>query len=393
MTLEMKQLTDIVSVRTTRVNPQDFSETQYISMADVESDTGRIINETYGKQMRSTSARFEKGDVLYGRLRPYLNKVVCAEFDGLSSTEFIILISSKDVLPQYLAWRLRATDFVNFANSLNAGDRPRVKYEQIAPFRLYCPSVSVQQRIINQVETQFTRLDAAIKSLKAIKAKIKLFRISVLKATFDREWHYDKLGHLFKTTSGGTPSRSNKKYYTGTIPWLKSGELNDDKHIEDSEEHITQEAIDNSSAKKFPPNTVMIALYGATTGKLGILKKESTTNQAICGIFPQEGYITEFVFYFLLFKRAALISQGKGGAQPNISQGIVKDTDFPKADEKTQREVINFVESQLSIIDKISDVVDASLVKTEKLRKSILKSAFEGKFTPLENFSNGACLR
>jgi len=237
----------------------------------------------------------------------------------------------------------------------------------------------VQEKIVETIETQFTRLDAAIKSLKAIKAKIKLFRISVLKATFDREWHYDKLGHLFKTTSGGTPSRSNKKYYTGTIPWLKSGELNDDKHIEDSEEHITQEAIDNSSAKKFPPNTVMIALYGATTGKLGILKKESTTNQAICGIFPQEGYITEFVFYFLLFKRAALISQGKGGAQPNISQGIVKDTDFPKADEKTQREVIDFVESQLSIIDKISDVVDASLAKAEKLRKSILKSAFEGK--------------
>lgn len=275
----------------------------------------------------------------------------------------------------YLFYYLQSQKFRNTSTTI-----PSLRREDLEAIQIKYPKdKSLQVRIVESIETQFTRLDAAIKSLKAIKAKIKLFRISVLKATFDREWHYDKLGHLFKTTSGGTPSRSNKKYYTGTIPWLKSGELNDDKHIEDSEEHITQEAIDNSSAKKFPPNTVMIALYGATTGKLGILKKESTTNQAICGIFPQEGYITEFVFYFLLFKRAALISQGKGGAQPNISQGIVKDTDFPKADEKTQREVIDFVESQLSIIDKISDVVDASLVKAEKLRKSILKSAFEGR--------------
>ena len=241
------------------------------------------------------------------------------------------------------------------------------------------PDMDLQNKILQCIEIQFTRLDATINSLKTIKIKLDLYYKSVLKSSFDRDWQYDKLGKIFETSSGGTPSRSERKYYTGNIPWLKSGELNDNMNIVDSEEYITSEAVKNSSAKKFPSNTVLIALYGATTGKLGILRKESTTNQAVCGILPQKEYLPEFIFYYLLSKRTYLISQAKGGAQPNINQGIVGNTDFPKIDEKIQREVIDSIESRLSVIDKLKIITDGSLKKVEKLRKSILKSAFEGK--------------
>src|SRR3989344_1313308 len=133
-------------------------------------------------------------------------------------------------------------------------------------------------------------------------------------------WKEEKIGKIFKTSSGGTPFRRNNSFFEGNIPWLKSGELMDKTYIGDSEEHISKEAIENSSAKIFPVGTVLIALYGATTGKIGILSKESSTNQAICGILPKKESLPKFIFYYLMAKREYIIKQGKGGAQPNISQ-------------------------------------------------------------------------
>ena len=100
-------------------------------------------------------------------------------------------------------------------------------------------------------------------------------------------WEVKKLGDVCFTTSGGTPSRKNSSYYGGTIPWVKSGEL-DKGLILDTEEKITEEAIRNSSAKVFPKGTLLIALYGATIGKLAFLGIDAATNQAICGIYKNE---------------------------------------------------------------------------------------------------------
>src|SRR5690606_20534806 len=98
------------------------------------------------------------------------------------------------------------------------------------------------------------------------------------------DWIECTLGEVFKTTSGGTPSRRNANYYNGSIPWVKSGEL-DKGIINETEEKISKEALKNSSAKIFPKGTLLIALYGATIGKLSFLGIEASTNQAICGIF------------------------------------------------------------------------------------------------------------
>ena len=104
------------------------------------------------------------------------------------------------------------------------------------------------------------------------------------------DWQEEELGKLFFTTSGGTPSRKNSGYYGGNIPWVKSGEL-DKGIIIDTEEKITEEALKQSSAKKFPPGTLLIALYGATIGKLSFLGVEAATNQAICGIFTNPNFL------------------------------------------------------------------------------------------------------
>ncbi len=193
-------------------------------------------------------------------------------------------------------------------------------------------------------------------------------------------WQIKKLGEVCKTTSGGTPSRKNKNYYSGTIPWVKSGEL-DRGIIFDTEEKITEEAIKNSSAKIFPKGTLLIALYGATIGKLAFLGVDATTNQAVCGIYENENIISKYLYYFLLFNKPKLVQQGVGGAQPNISQTILKDLDLPLPPLETQHAIVSKIEELFSELDKGIAELKTAQQQLKTYRQSVLKSAFEGKLT------------
>jgi type I restriction enzyme S subunit len=137
-----------------------------------------------------------------------------------------------------------------------------------------------------------------------------------------------KLGYCVATTSGGTPSRSRRDYFEGDIPWVKSGELATG-WVHATEESITEEALANSAAKLMPPGTVLLAMYGATVGAVATLGIEAATNQAICCV-PQTNELTgRYLAGFLRTKKDELIRKAAGGAQPNISQAIIRDLDMP----------------------------------------------------------------
>jgi type I restriction enzyme, S subunit len=193
------------------------------------------------------------------------------------------------------------------------------------------------------------------------------------------DWVSDELGNIFHTTSGGTPSRRNDDYYKGSIFWVKSGEL-DKGVIFDTEEKISEDAIKNSSAKIFPKGTLLIALYGATIGKLAFLGVEAATNQAICGIYKNDNINSKFLYNFLLFRRPKLISQGTGGAQPNISQTILKKLEFPFPSKPEQRAIVLKIENLFASLDKgIADLKTAK-EQLKVYRQAVLKKAFEGGF-------------
>lgn len=137
-------------------------------------------------------------------------------------------------------------------------------------------------------------------------------------------WIYKLVSSFVKTTSGGTPSRAKSEYYTGSIPWVTTGELKR-KLILNTKEKLTEEAVVKSSAKLLPPNTILMAMYGATIGRLSILGVEATCNQACCAFLPSEDYSRDFLFYYLDFIKADLIKMGSGAGQPNISQQLIKD--------------------------------------------------------------------
>jgi len=196
------------------------------------------------------------------------------------------------------------------------------------------------------------------------------------------DWVEVELGRVCETTSGGTPSRRNKNYFLGNIPWVKSGELRYNI-IFDTEEHISEEAVKKSSAKVFPQGTLLIALYGATIGKLAILGVQATTNQAVCGIFENGLFQTKFLFNYLFHIKQKLIEQGMGGAQPNISQTILKKLFLPIAPLPEQRAIVAKIEQLFSELDNGITNLKAAKAKLVIYRQAVLKKAFEGKLSGL----------
>ena len=194
-----------------------------------------------------------------------------------------------------------------------------------------------------------------------------------------QNWEVKKLGDIAETSSGGTPLKEKAEYYeNGTIPWLRSGEVSRGL-IYKSELFITEKGLEYSSAKIFPVDTVLVATYGATAGQVGLLKFESSTNQAICGIFPNNKFISEYLYYFLKTKTEYLIQISTGGAQPNISQAVIRNLKVPLPDLKTQKQIVaklsavqDYKKQLLEQKAKLKELFDSALarsVTSEKSRK------------------------
>ena len=162
-------------------------------------------------------------------------------------------------------------------------------------------------------------------------------------------WEWVRLGNIGEWGSGATPSRTKSEYYNGTIPWLKTGDLNDG-YITYIPETITNLALTETSVKLNPVGSVLIAMYGATIGKLGILQLPATTNQACCACVPFIGVYNKFLFYFLMSQKTAFIKLGEGGAQPNISKEKIVATLMPLPPNSEQYRIVEKIDDILSKI-------------------------------------------
>ena len=189
-------------------------------------------------------------------------------------------------------------------------------------------------------------------------------------------WKTVRLGELCKTSSGGTPLKSKKEYYEGgTIPWLLSGEVAQGEIIQ-ATNFITQKGLENSSAKLFPPNTVLVAMYGATAGQVGVLRIEASTNQAVCGIFPNEYFVPEFLFYLLLSRKDELIAKAAGNAQPNISQQKIRDTLVPIVPLPDQQRIVDILDEAFETIATARANAEQNRQNSRALFESYLQSVF-----------------
>lgn len=189
-------------------------------------------------------------------------------------------------------------------------------------------------------------------------------------------WKTARLAEVCTTGSGGTPSRSSmERYYEGgTIPWVKSGELRE-SIINDTEEHVTEVALRETSVKLVPAGALLLAMYGATVGRLGTLGVAATTNQAVCHIIPDPKVAeARYVYHALSAQVSSLVARGVGGAQPNISQGIIKELVLPLPHLAEQRRIAEVLDRAEALRAKRR----AALVQLDALTEAIFLDLFEG---------------
>lgn len=201
-------------------------------------------------------------------------------------------------------------------------------------------------------------------------------------------WVWVRLENVASWGSGGTPSRKHEEYYNGDILWIKTGELNNG-WIYDTEEKITDEGLKKSSAKLFPPYSVLIAMYGATIGKVAILGVPATTNQACACAVCNQSLLYMYLFYYCISQKNVFIEKGKGGAQPNISQIILKQHPIPLPPLSEQQRIVERIEELFAKLDeakeRLQEVADSFAVR----KAAILHKAFTGELTKQWRWENG----
>ncbi len=187
-----------------------------------------------------------------------------------------------------------------------------------------------------------------------------------------KNWDSVRIGDIFTVTSGGTPSRDNADYYlNGNIPWIKTGDLKG-KYLSNPDEFITNEALNNSSAKLFPKQTVLLAMYGATIGACSILPFEAATNQACAALLPNDQCSEEYLYYFFKSFQHELIKMGVGGAQPNISAGKIKDIQIPLPPLPIQQKIAAILDAA----DAYRQHTKALIEKYDQLAQSLFLDMF-----------------
>ncbi len=238
------------------------------------------------------------------------------------------------------------------------------------------PSIKEQKKIANilsAIDDNIVKTSRMINATKRLKVSVtqKIFSEYVNKKT--EKWV--RLGDICTTSSGGTPLKSKREYYkNGTIPWLTSSEVRQG-HISTSKQFITKQALENSSAKLFPRNTILVAMYGATAGQVGLLDFESSTNQAVCGILPNNKFYPEFLYQFLLTITKNFANQATGAAQPNISQTVIRDTYIPVPNLEKQYKIAEIISS----IDKKILISENLKSKLSELKQGLVADLLNGK--------------
>ena len=195
-------------------------------------------------------------------------------------------------------------------------------------------------------------------------------------------WEWVRVGEVGSWSAGATPSRQHPEYYEGNIPWLKTGDLNDG-YIVDIPEFVGEIALEKTSLRLNPVGSVLMSMYGATIGKLGILEIEATTNQACCACIPYSCVMNKYLFYYLMSQRRNYIKMGAGGAQPNISKEKIVISLIPLPPLEEQHRIVAKIEEILPYIDQYDKAYTKLETFNKKfpedMKKSILQMAMQGK--------------
>ena len=274
--------------------------------------------------------RVEPGDIAYNMMRMWQGASGQAGYPALVSPAYVVLKPTHKIDSLFASYLFKSSRVIYLLWAYSYGltsDRLRLYYNDFALIPYTIPNIEEQRRIAEILGTWDRAIETTEKLIAASEAQKKALMQQLLTGKkrlpgFKGKWREVPLGDLAECYSGGTPKRNVGAYYGGDIPWIKSGELNQRK-IDLTEENITAEGLKQSSAKLVAPDTVLLALYGATAGVVSETKIEAAINQAILAIIPSDD-LSKLYLYFTLLHAVDEMKRLTQGGQPNLNAGIVK---------------------------------------------------------------------
>ena len=375
---KLERLGNVCKIR----KSSSISSDLYIGLEHIGQGNNLIESTGNVNEFTSTKNTFSQGDVLYGKLRPLLNKVWLATESGYCSTDILPLVPTNKILSQILLFVLTNHDFLWYAVGTSAGTKmPRTSWSDMKKFPVVLSNIQEQQKIASI----FSGVDALIESTQEVIAKTERLKKSLMQKLLTKgightefrevksmlgkyeripkEWEIKKLDEIGKIISGGTPDSTNKEYWNGNILWATPTDITklQTNQIENTERKITKQGLDNSSAKLLPKGTILITSR-ATIGECAIATQPIATNQGFQSIICNDRNFDRMcIFYLIRYHKSKLLRLAYGTTFLEINKSEIK------------KAVIS-IPALLSEQQKIASIlsrVDAYIQKNQEYKKKI----------------------
>ena len=328
------------------------------------------LNDLHGEYPVFGASGFIKNISEYHQENDYV--AVVKDGAGIGRTMFLpgkssvigtlqYLLPKKNVLPKYLYYAVRSMHLEKYYTGATI---PHIYFKDYQKEEFNLPELSEQKNVVfilEKLEKVISYRKRQLESLdKLVKSRfVEMFGDPVINS---RNWRTMQLQEVGEWKSGGTPSRTNIEYFKGDIDWYSAGELNQ-LYLDGAIEKITQKAIENSSAKMFHKGSMLVGMYDTAAFKMGILKKDSASNQACANVMPNESVHVVWLYYNLMNMKEYFLSNRRGIRQKNLSLGMIKKFEIPVPPLELQYQFTSFTQQ----VDKLKFSVIKQLSNTKKL--------------------------
>jgi len=383
----------------------DQSDLPYIGLEHIESWTGRKIDGEIS-QSEGLASTYASGDVLFGKLRPYLAKIHLADTPGLVSSEALVIRPSRDISSSFLKYYFLSRDFINTVDSSTYGSKmPRASWDYIGNLPLLVPSAQEQQAIVDFLNHKTAQIDALIAKKQSLLDKLAEQRTALISqavtkgldpsvATRDsgaawldkipEHWSTSRVKFVAKVGNGSTPSRDNPDYwFDGDFPWLNSSVVNREV-VDSADQFVTGVALKECHLPIIEPPAVLVGItgQGKTRGMSSKLTFRATINQHLVYVKPYGDSINVDYLHHIFERAYAYLrneSDAGGSTKGAITCSQIENLAIPLPPVAEQEQIVRFVDGDYSRISRLQKKVKAALQRLQEYRAALITNAVTGK--------------
>jgi len=381
---EWKKLGEIAVVEKKVVLPEEIKGTyqKYIGLENIEKDTGRLTNfsETLGDEIKSNKYRFTVENILYGKLRPYLNKVFLPDFEGICSTDILTIKTIKGkAIREYVALLMRQPFFVSYASTRSSGaNLPRINESKLLECKIPLPPLETQKKIVSILEK--------VEETKKLRAQADELTQKLLQSVFlemfgdpvknPKNWEKKTLKEFGELITGNTPSREKPEYYGNYIEWIKSDNINTPyTYLTRSEEMLSEKGA--KVGRIAPINSVLVTCIAGSLsciGNVAIADRNVAFNQQINAIVPNENVNTSFLYHLILNTKEYIQSHSTQSMKGMVSKGAFGSISFIMPPIESQMKFAEFSKR----VEKMIMSQKQSSLEINNLFDALMQKAFMG---------------